>query len=201
MTIKQDCEETRLELRLCPPGDSFYSTHDTNYPPNTLMLNTSNKRVAHPPAVVGWPPVRRSRKNITTSSSKVVSLPEKVATDVIGGKKTISDHVDNSSLYVKIKMDGVAIGRKVDLKAYDNYQKLSSAVDELFRGLLAAQEDKQTDTKRGLLVGNGGYTLVYEDNEGDIILVGDVPWDMFISSAKRLRVLKTSELSANKNVD
>lgn len=34
-------------------------------------------------------------------------------------------------------MDGVPIGRKVDLKAYDSYDKLSSAVDELFRGLLA----------------------------------------------------------------
>lgn len=38
---------------------------------------------------------------------------------------------------MKINMDGVPIGRKVDLKAYDSYEKLSSAVDELFRGLLA----------------------------------------------------------------
>jgi auxin-responsive protein IAA len=34
-------------------------------------------------------------------------------------------------------MEGVPIGRKVDLKAYDTYEKLSIAVDELFRGLLA----------------------------------------------------------------
>jgi len=34
-------------------------------------------------------------------------------------------------------MDGVPIGRKVDLNAYDSYENLSSAVDELFRGLLA----------------------------------------------------------------
>lgn len=34
-------------------------------------------------------------------------------------------------------MDGVPIGRKVNLKAYDSYEKLSSAVDELFRGLMA----------------------------------------------------------------
>ena len=47
----------------------------------------------------------------------------------------------------------------------------------------------------GLLDGSGEYTLVYEDNEGDRMLVGDVPWHMFVSTVKRLRVLKSSELS------
>jgi auxin-responsive protein IAA len=28
----------------------------------------------------------------------------------------------------------------------------------------------------GLLDGTGEYTLVYEDYEGDRVLVGDVPW-------------------------
>lgn len=195
--FKEECEETRLELRLCPPGDGFYSistTHGSNCPP---MLKSSHKRVAQPTTVVGWPPVRASRKNIKTSSNSIKE--EKVVTDGSGGNKTVSD--DTNSLYVKINMDGVAIGRKVDLKAYDNYQGLSSAVDELFRGLLVAQGDasfditnKQTSVTPGLLDRNGEYTLIYEDNEGDRILVGDVPWDMFISSAKRLRVLKTSEL-------
>ncbi|MFX9818479.1 hypothetical protein ABTQ10_20170, partial [Acinetobacter baumannii] len=59
---------------------------------------------------------------------------------------------------------------------------------ELFQGLLAAQKDtaaagaqvtvehKQAFT--GLLDGTGEYTLVYEDNEGDRMLVGDdVPWE------------------------
>lgn len=34
-------------------------------------------------------------------------------------------------------MDGVPIGRKVDLKAHGGYGKLADAVDHLFRGLLA----------------------------------------------------------------
>lgn len=28
----------------------------------------------------------------------------------------------------------------------------------------------------GLVDGSGEYTLVYEDNDGDKMLVGDVPW-------------------------
>lgn len=114
-------------------------------------------------------------------------------------------------------MDGVPIGRKVDLNAYGSYEKLSSAVDELFRGLLAAGtskvfdlnvfdaqrdspaggiDNKQEEQKpiTGLLDGSGEYTLVYEDNEGDRMLVGDVPWHMFVSTVKRLRVLKSSDL-------
>jgi auxin-responsive protein IAA len=34
-------------------------------------------------------------------------------------------------------MEGVPIGRKINLNAYDSYEKLSVAIDELFRGLLA----------------------------------------------------------------
>jgi auxin-responsive protein IAA len=30
---------------------------------------------------------------------------------------------------------------------------------------------------KGLLDGSGEYTLVYEDDEGDKMLVGDVPWE------------------------
>lgn len=43
-------------------------------------------------------------------------------------------------MFVKINMDGVPIGRKVDLSAFASYEKLSFAVDELFRGLLAGTE-------------------------------------------------------------
>lgn len=39
--------------------------------------------------------------------------------------------------FVKINMDGIPIGRKVDLSTYDSYEKLASAVNELFKGLLA----------------------------------------------------------------
>ena len=34
-------------------------------------------------------------------------------------------------------MDGIPIGRKINLKAYGGYDELASAVDQLFRGVLA----------------------------------------------------------------
>ncbi|KAK8623747.1 hypothetical protein V6N13_065110 [Hibiscus sabdariffa] len=37
------------------------------------------------------------------------------------------------------------------------------------------------------------YAPTYEDKDGDWMLVGDVPWEMFITSCKRLRIMKGSE--------
>ncbi|XVE52020.1 hypothetical protein DITRI_Ditri02bG0086900 [Diplodiscus trichospermus] len=166
--------------------------------------NSSQKRTA-PSSVVGWPPIRSFRKNLaSSSSSKAASESPSVVPLKVANEKPVAQP-SGKGLFVKINMDGVPIGRKVDLNAYDSYDKLSTAVDELFRGLLAAQRDssaggivnKQEEEKgiTGVLDGSGEYTLVYEDNEGDRMLVGDVPWHMFVSTVKRLRVLKSSELS------
>ncbi|KAL3618288.1 hypothetical protein CASFOL_038609 [Castilleja foliolosa] len=165
---------------------------------NTAVPNASSaqKRTA-PAPVVGWPPIRSFRKNFSSGSSSKLA-PDSTDNDPskVSNRKTIENCP--KTLFVKINMDGVPIGRKVDLKAYDSYDKLSYAVDELFRGLLAAQGDTRADEDGkiigGLLNGNRDYTLVYEDNEGDRMLVGDVPWNMFVSTVKRLRVLKSSEL-------
>ncbi|EFH38717.1 hypothetical protein ARALYDRAFT_920693 [Arabidopsis lyrata subsp. lyrata] len=35
-----------------------------------------------------------------------------------------------------------------------------------------------------------GFVPTYEDKDGDWMLVGDVPWDMFSSSCKRLGIMK-----------
>ncbi|XP_075480359.1 auxin-responsive protein IAA26-like isoform X2 [Primulina tabacum] len=161
--------------------------------------NSAEKRTA-PAPVVGWPPLRSFRKNLVSGSSSKPGSESPTA-----GLTKLSDHKQMKncpkSPLVKINMDGVPIGRKVDLKAYDSYEKLAIAVDELFRGLLAVQrgnfaggiKNKENEGKGaigGLLDGSGEYTLVYEDNEGDRMLVGDVPWHMFVSTVKRLRVLK-----------
>lgn len=173
-------------------------------PANTAVPNSSGaqKRTA-PAPVVGWPPIRSFRKNLANGNSSKVS-PE--SQSVVPNKDFSKKPIEScpKSKFVKINMDGVPIGRKVDLKLNDSYDKLSSAVDELFRGLLAAQSDSSTNGIKneeegekvisGLLDGSGEYTLVYEDNEGDRMLVGDVPWDMFVSTAERLRVLKSSEI-------
>ncbi|KAL5783339.1 hypothetical protein ACOSP7_008368 [Xanthoceras sorbifolium] len=170
---------------------------------NTAMTNGSSKRTAIAP-VVGWPPVGSFRKNVasTSLSKPAPKLPNETSKEVSDRK---SQSLKNNQQFVKISMEGVPIGRKINLCAYDSYEELSFAIDELFKDLLAAQKEssgagsentkEQSKALSGSLAKRDEYTLVYEDNEGDRILVGDVPWHMFVSTVKKLLVLKTSELS------
>ncbi|XP_068332357.1 auxin-responsive protein IAA28-like isoform X3 [Pyrus communis] len=166
----------------------------------------SKSRIVNAP-VVGWPPIRSSRKNLAIrSSSSSFANPAADSespneTSKEGNGKSDSSTYSKHHMFVKINMEGVPIGRKINLKAYDSYEKLSFAIYELFQAQRVCcgveKEDKKGETKSKAesLHGNGEYTLLYEDNEGDRMLVGDVPWNMFASTAKRLRVLKSSQPS------
>lgn len=83
--------------------------------------------------MVGWPPVRSFRKNLASSSSS------KLGNDQINksGDEEKQVQPKREGMFVKINMDSVLIGRKIDLNAYNSYKQLSFAVDKLFRGLLA----------------------------------------------------------------
>ncbi|KAJ4897923.1 Auxin-responsive protein IAA26 [Raphanus sativus] len=222
--------EHKLELRLAPPGgdeEDHYAVNKKNIETRNNNIvkeaedkpifnggnhssasnktiytpHISHKRTA-PGPVVGWPPVRSFRKNLaSTSSSKLgneSSLGGQVNKNSDGEKQV---QPKREGMFVKINMDSVLIGRKIDLNAYNSYKQLSFAVDKLFRGLLAAQRENSGGEGEekpiiNSLDGKGEFTLTYEDNEGDKMLVGDVPWHMFISSVKRLRVIKSSEISS-----
>ncbi|CAA6658986.1 unnamed protein product [Spirodela intermedia] len=79
-------------------------------------------------------------------------------------------------LYVKVRMDGAPYLRKIDLKAYKGYKDFREAMEGMFRC---------TSLERDV--------ITYEDKDGDWMLAGDVPWEMFTSSCKRLRIMKWSE--------
>ena len=56
--------------------------------------------------IVGWPPVRCYRR------------------------QTLARPVET---FVKVNMDGITVGRKVDLNAYTSYEGLLGALEEMFR--------------------------------------------------------------------
>ncbi|KAL3626371.1 Auxin-responsive protein iaa7 [Castilleja foliolosa] len=143
-----------------------------------------------PPAkaqVVGWPPVRSFRKNIMTHQKSSTDEEEKKAAS--GG----------GAAFVKVSMDGAPYLRKVDLKMYKSYQELSDALAKMFssftmgnygtRGMI----DFMNESKLMDLLNSSEYVPTYEDKDGDWMLVGDVPWEMFVDSCKRLRIMKGSE--------
>lgn len=161
-----------------------------NFSPSLKVVE--EKKVSSVPApkaqVVGWPPIRSFRKNtLATNLTKKADVAEASSS--------------SGCLYVKVSMDGAPYLRKVDLKTYSNYTELSSALEKMFSCFTIGQcTSNGLPEREGLsasclkdLVHGSEYVLSYEDKDGDWMLVGDVPWDMFTDSCKRLRIMKGSE--------
>ncbi|KAK8618834.1 hypothetical protein V6N13_132813 [Hibiscus sabdariffa] len=89
--------------------------------------------------------------------------------------KNSNEAAGGGCLYVKVSMDGAPYLRNVDLKTCKNYMELSSALEKMFSCFTKSS-----------------YVATYEDKEGDWMLVGDVPWQMFSDSCRRIRIMKSS---------
>ncbi|XP_038718299.1 auxin-responsive protein IAA11-like isoform X2 [Tripterygium wilfordii] len=173
--------------------------------------------------VVGWPPIRAYRMNCMANQAKSVATEElnsmieksKSKNSVMEKTNNCGNKNNNSaygwtSRFVKVNMDGFPIGRKVDLSAHTGYETLAQTLEEMFLKTNSAAlmvvicflgpsirecGTKEAEATRSLklLDGSSEFVLTYEDREGDWMLVGDVPWGMFVCSVRRLRIMRTSE--------
>jgi auxin-responsive protein IAA len=103
------------------------------------------------PALVGWPPVSSARSRACGG----------------GGR------------HVKVRKEGAAIGRKVDLSLHGCYGDLLATLARMFPA--AGGQAGCVGTSGEEVVGDGGCSaglvVTYEDADGDWMLVGDVPWE------------------------
>ncbi|XP_076946510.1 auxin-responsive protein IAA14-like [Bidens hawaiensis] len=154
-------------------GGSASSPKHANHP----QVNVAASKAQ----VVGWPPIRSFRKNSMAAKN---TKNEDDANAETG-----------SCVYVKVSMDGAPYLRKVDLKMYSSYLDLSSALEKMFSSFTLGQHGTHGSSESPLmdLLKGSEYVLTYEDKDGDLMLVGDVPWDMFTGSCKRMRIMKSSD--------
>lgn len=175
MTYESGLNLKATELRLGLPGsdDSEKQTVRNNKralsDEDSVSKGSSTEQETAPAAkaqIVGWPPIRSYRKNNVQ--------PKK------------SNETEAAGLYVKVSMDGAPYLRKIDLKGYKGYPDLLNALENMFKFTIGEYSERE---------GYKGseYVPTYEDKDGDWMLVGDVPWEMFMTSCKRLRIMKGSE--------
>ncbi|XP_073066685.1 auxin-responsive protein IAA8-like isoform X1 [Primulina eburnea] len=154
---------------------------------NKMNGSNDNSVPAAKAQVVGWPPIRSYRKNTLASNTK--------------NNNEVDGKPGPGALFVKVSMDGAPYLRKVDLRMYSTYAELSTALEKMFSCFTLGQcgpqgaPNKETlseNKMRDLLVGPD-YVLTYEDKDGDWMLVGDVPWKMFIDSCRRLKIMKGAD--------
>ena len=100
---------------------------------------------------MGWPPIRAYRMNSLANQSKspvtedMNSIVEKnkstntIAEKTYEGSNSTNGYAKkkgplNTSFFVKVNMDGIPIGRKVDLSAHSCYETLAKTLEEMFQG-------------------------------------------------------------------
>ncbi|BFG14016.1 hypothetical protein CerSpe_002900 [Prunus speciosa] len=184
-THKNDLNLKATELRLGLPGrdesdevqavgqlpsalNKKRALPDTKSEEEYASKGTSDAHKETPPAkaqIVGWPPIRSYRKNSLQANKTEAEI---------------------SGIYVKVSMDGAPYLRKIDLRVYKGYPELLKALEVMFKFTIGQYSERE---------GYKGseYAPTYEDKDGDWMLVGDVPWEMFMSSCKKLRIMKGSE--------
>lgn len=74
-------------------------------------------------------------------------------------------------------------GRSLDVRNFHNYSELRRELAHMFKleGLL---EDPRS-----------GWQLVFVDNEKDTLLVGDDPWEEFVTCVRSIKILSPSEVT------
>lgn len=144
--------------------------------------------------IVGWPPIRTYRMNSLVNQARI---PNYEVDKGVGGNDESNISLENMGQksnkndtairerghfgFVKVNMDGLQIGRKVDLKAHTCYETLAQTLEEMFWrpsttiNSICGEKQKSIQPSK-LLNGSSEFVLTYEDKEGDWMLVGDVPW-------------------------
>ncbi|GMH03248.1 hypothetical protein Nepgr_005087 [Nepenthes gracilis] len=84
--------------------------------------------------------------------------------------------------YTKVQKAG-SVGRSIDVTSFKNYDELRSAIECMF-GLEGLLNDPR----------GSGWKLVYVDFENDVLLVGDDPWEEFVSCVRCIRILSPTEV-------
>lgn len=118
--------------------------------------------------LVGWPPIKSWRKETCFHIHGDGGVRHNRSVEVNGG---------GVSTFVKVKMEGVGIARKIDLSLHHSFETLVRTLMHMF--------DKcQMDSDN--------YELTYQDREGDWLFADDqdVPWRTFMRSVQRLKLLK-----------
>ncbi|URE28461.1 hypothetical protein MUK42_35816 [Musa troglodytarum] len=88
-------------------------------------------------------------------------------------RSTLEEKVHRShskTFFVKVYMEGLPIGRKLDLLSHNGYDSLMRTLRRMFRTTITCPDTSRVPPEKA-------HVLTYEDEEGDWMMVGDVPWE------------------------
>ncbi|KAI7743236.1 hypothetical protein M8C21_024874 [Ambrosia artemisiifolia] len=81
----------------------------------------------------------------------------------------------------KVQMQGMAVGRAVDLTVLKGYDELIDELEEMFE-------------IKGELRSRNQWEIIFTDDEGDMMLMGDDPWQEFCIMVKRILICSSQDV-------
>lgn len=91
-------------------------------------------------------------------------------------------HSGSTRSCIKVHKQGIAVGRSVDVTKFNGYTELISELDQIF------------EFNGELISLNKDWLIVFTDDEGDMMLVGDDPWPEFCSMVRKIFVYTREEI-------
>ncbi|KAM3400661.1 hypothetical protein ACQJBY_005486 [Aegilops geniculata] len=125
------------------------------------------------------------RSTLTTTTMRPTAPSPGPAYERGGG----SSH-GQQSLFVKVYMEGVPIGRKLDLLLLDGYDRLLAVLGRMFKASIIHPDTVGRDHRVVLGEKQARHVVTYQDQEGDWLMAGDVPWELFLAGVKKLKIAR-----------
>ncbi|KAK6919962.1 B3 DNA binding domain [Dillenia turbinata] len=132
------------------------------------------------------PDVAEAKKSQTTEETESLKEHKPISEETLT-KEGLSKQSFSSSARTrtKVQMQGVAVGRAVDLAALHGYPELLNELEEMFE-------------IKGELCSRNKWEVVFTDDEGDMMLVGDDPWPEFCKMVRKIFIYSSDEVKKMK---
>uniref|UniRef100_I1NUU1 Auxin response factor n=1 Tax=Oryza glaberrima TaxID=4538 RepID=I1NUU1_ORYGL len=165
-----------------------FKVDTTNAPNNHLsspMAATHEPMLQTPSSLNQLQPVQTDCiPEVSVSTAGTATENEKSGQQAQQSSKDVQSktQVASTRSCTKVHKQGVALGRSVDLSKFSNYDELKAELDKMF------------EFDGELVSSNKNWQIVYTDNEGDMMLVGDDPWEEFCSIVRKIYIYTKEEV-------
>ncbi|CAI9764885.1 unnamed protein product [Fraxinus pennsylvanica] len=151
-------------------------TNSYNIPPAEKVVPCPNIDVQAPSnrSEAGW---MKNPDHLKTSKEKQCVQVEGLWKD----RQSKQSFVSSSRTRIKVQMQGIAVGRAVDLTALMDYGGLINELENMFE-------------IKGEVGHQNKWKVVYTDDEGDMMLVGDDPWPEFCKMVRKICIYSSEEV-------
>ncbi|XP_022739082.1 auxin response factor 2A-like [Durio zibethinus] len=168
-------------------GIPLFSNSVASEPP-VSHINALAKPVGHMQAashnVCAFESDPKSEKSkVSQLADDLSSFNEKEKVIQLGQSRTPSASTRSCT---KVHKQGIVLGRSVDLTKFNNYDELIGELDQLF------------EFGGELMAPKKNWLVVYTDDEGDMMLVGDDPWEEFCAMVRKIGIYTKEEVQKMK---